>query len=262
MSRISQRFSGRKLLIPYIMGGLPDGPTCVLIARTFADLGCPVIEIGIPYSDPLADGPTIQRASEAALAAGVNTDMVLEMIKGITAEVDISPILMVYYNSIYRYGLDRFAEAARNAGVEGVIVPDLTVEESGDWLQSAEAAGIDTVFLTAPTSSDARLTKIVARSKGFVYAVSLTGVTGARRALPDYLKSFVDRVKLRTELPIAVGFGISQPDQAREVAALADGVIVGSAIVDLIEKTPKSDLPTKIHDFGAGLLAAIQSEER
>lgn len=258
MSRIAERFASGKLLIPYIMGGWPDIAASAAVFKTFIKLGCPVVEIGIPYSDPVADGPTIQRASEAALAKGVNTDQVLAMIAEVAAEADVSPVLMVYYNLIYRYGLKRFAEAARRAGVEGVIVPDLTVEESADWRATAEDYGIDTIFLAAPTSSDERLAAIGRLATGFVYAVSLTGVTGARAELPEYLKDFVARVKSTSELPVAVGFGIARPEQAAQVAKSADGIIVGSAIIDLIEKTPKEELDGRVSDFGAGLLSAIR----
>ncbi|MDP1809161.1 MAG: tryptophan synthase subunit alpha [Actinomycetota bacterium] len=258
MSRISERFASGKLLIPYIMGGWPDMATSAAVFRAFIKVGCPVIEIGIPYSDPVADGPTIQRASERALDKGVNTDQVLNMIAGVAAETDVSPVLMVYYNLIYRYGIKRFAQAARRAGVEGLIVPDLTVEESHDWRSAAEDYDIDTIFLASPTSSEERLAKIGGLAKGFVYAVSLTGVTGARAALPEYLKEFIARVKSNTELPVAVGFGISQPEQAAEVARSADGVIIGSAIIDLIERTPTERLTRTINEFGAGFLSAMR----
>jgi tryptophan synthase alpha chain len=262
VSRIRERFTTGKQLIPYLMGGWPDETRCEAVFRAFAETGCGIIEIGVPYSDPLADGPTIQRAGEQALAAGVNTDLVLDLIARVTADTDVSPVLMVYYNLIYRYGFKRFAEKARAAGVEGVIVPDLSVEESDDWRRAAVAAGIDTIFLAAPTSSDARLAKIAAGSSGFVYAVSLTGVTGARAELPDHLQDFINRLKARTELPTAVGFGISQPGQAAEVARFADGVIVGSAVIDLIENSPGDQVLERVRDFGAAMLSALRSNAR
>jgi len=165
---------------------------------------------------------------------------------------------MVYYNLIYRYGIERFARSARQAGVDGIIVPDLTVEESSKWLSTAQSENIDTIFLVAPTSSPERLEKIAKQASGFIYAVSLTGVTGAREGLPDYLGDFIKRVRIKTSLPIAVGFGISRPEQAREVAGLADGVIVGSAIINLIEKATPQNLLADIADYGAELLQAIK----
>ncbi len=260
MSDISDRFSTGKLLIPYIMGGWPNIPASAAVFRTFAKLGCPVIEIGIPYSDPLADGPTIQRAAEASLAQGITTDQVLSMIAEVTSEVDVSPVLMVYYNLVYRYGLKRFAQKAQAAGVRGVIIPDLSVEESREWREAAIENEIDTIFLVAPTSSEERLTKIVEHASGFIYAVSLTGVTGARKQLPDSLTSFIKKVKSKTKLPVAVGFGISEPAQAGEVARYADGIIVGSAIIDVIEQSEPKDIQAKVEAFGAELLSAIREK--
>lgn len=235
-------------------------PASAAIFRTFAKLGCPVIEIGIPYSDPLADGPTIQRAAEAALAQGTTTDGVLSMITEVTSEIDVSPVLMVYYNLVYRYGLKRFAQKARAAGVRGVIIPDLSVEESQDWREAATENEIDTIFLVAPTSSEERLAKIVEKASGFIYAVSLTGVTGARKELPSYLTSFIKNIKSKTKTPVAVGFGISEPTQAAQVAEHADGVIVGSAIIDIIDKSRPEDTQANVEAFGAQLLSAIREK--
>lgn len=258
MSRITARFATDKQLIPYIMGGWPDMDTSRLVFETLVDTGCRIVEVGIPYSDPLADGPTIQKASEAALANGTTTDTVLEMIGGVARERDVSPVLMVYYNLIFRYGTERFAQAAQSVGVEGVIVPDLTVEESAEWKAAAAEYGLDTIFLAAPTSSEERLEKIVAGSSGFVYAVSLTGVTGARTKLPPDLTDFIGSVKSHTELPVAVGFGVSRPEQAAEIANFADGVIVGSALVDLIGKTAPADRKTAVGVFASELIGALK----
>jgi tryptophan synthase alpha chain len=258
MSRISDRFREAKQLVPYIMGGWPDAETGKNVFKALVEAGCRVVEIGVPYSDPLADGPTIQKASETALAGGTNTDSVLEMIADVLKNIDVSPVLMVYYNLIYRYGMERFAAAAAKAGVEGVIVPDLSVEECSDWKRAAEAHGIDTIFLAAPTSSPKRLDKIVEDSSGFVYAVSLTGVTGARTQLPPDLAGFIQAVKGRTELPVAVGFGVSRPEQAREIAKFADGIIVGSAFIDLIAKTAPERVSEAVEAFALSLISAIR----
>lgn len=236
MSKIRERFALSKQLIPYVMAGFPDIEGSKRIINALIDAGCSIIEIGIPYSDPLADGPTIQRASEAALAAGTDTLDVFDLIKEVKSEKDFSPVLMVYYNLIYRFGPARFAETAADSGVEGVIVPDLSVEDADDWLKAARGIGLDTVFLVAPTSSTERVARIAGTSSGFIYCVSLTGVTGARAALPENLVDFVNRVRQTADLPLAVGFGISKPEQAKEIAAVADGVIVGSAFIDLIER--------------------------
>jgi len=258
MSTITARFATDKQLVPYIMGGWPDMDTSRLIFETLVDAGCRIVEVGVPYSDPLADGPTIQKAAEAALANGTTTETVLEMIGGVARERDVSPVLMVYYNLIFRYGMERFARAARSVGVEGVIVPDLTVEESAEWKAVAAEHGLDTIFLAAPTSSEERLEKIVAASTGFVYAVSLTGVTGARTELPPDLTDFIGSVKSRTELPVAVGFGISQAKQAAEIARVADGVIVGSALVDLIDKTAPANRRKAVGAFASKLIGSLK----
>lgn len=235
MSNIRARFAASKQLIPYVMAGFPDFEGSKRIVNALIDAGCSIIEIGIPYSDPLADGPTIQRASEAALAAGTDTLDVFRLIKEVKSQKDFSPVLMVYYNLIYRFGPAKFAGMAADAGVEGVIVPDLSVEDADDWLIEARGKGLDTIFLVAPTSSTERTAKIAGISSGFIYCVSLTGVTGARSALPENLAVFIERVRKAADLPLAVGFGISKPGQAKEIAAAADGVIVGSAFIDLIE---------------------------
>lgn len=258
MSRITARFVIDKQFIPYIMGGWPDMDASRLVFEALVEAGCRIVEVGIPYSDPLADGPTIQKASEAALANGTTTDAVLEMIGDVSRERDVSPVLMVYYNLIFRYGMERFAKAAQEAGVEGVIVPDLTVEESAEWKAVAAKHDLDTIFLAAPTSSEERLEKITASSSGFVYAVSLTGVTGARTKLPPDLTDFVGKVKNHTELPVAVGFGVSQPEQAAEIARFADGVIVGSALVDLIDKTTPKNREKAIGVFASELIGALK----
>ncbi len=199
MSRINERFAVGKQLIPYVMAGFKDLAASKSIIEALVDSGCRIIEIGIPYSDPLADGPTIQRASEMALSQGVDTDDVFKLISEVRAERDFSPVLMVYYNLVYRYGLERFADEAAKAGVEGLIIPDLSVEESSRWTAVAKQYGLDTIFLIAPTSSEERISKITGISSGFIYCVSLTGVTGARAALPSDITDFLARVRQKTD---------------------------------------------------------------
>lgn len=259
MSRIDERFSEAKQLVPYIMGGWPNPELCEDIFNALIDAGCGIVEIGVPYSDPLADGPTIQKAGEEALGAGTTTESVLEIISRVTKKRDVSPVLMVYYNLIYRYGMKRFAAAAREAGVEGVIVPDLTVEESGPWREIARAHGLDTIFLAAPTSSPARLAKIAACSTGFVYVVSLTGVTGARAELPADLLEFAGAVKAAGSLPTAVGFGVSAPEQARNIASVADGVIVGSALINLIGGAAPDEVVEKVGSYARLMIDALRN---
>ncbi len=240
MSRIKQKFeqlkkSNNKAFIPYVMGGYPTLDACERLVEILAEQGADIIEIGIPYSDPLADGPTIQKASQVALSHGANTRNIFEMIKSLRKKMDTPLVIMTYYNTIYHYGEKRFAEEAASVGVDGVIVPDLPPEEARSWLTLAKENALDTIFLISPTSSDDRIKKIVSVSSGFVYCVSLTGVTGARKSLPSELSGFLLKIRAQTDKPLAVGFGISSGNLAKEASRLADGIIIGSALMDLID---------------------------
>lgn len=244
MSRLSEKFgelkkAGRVALIPYITAGFPSLSASERLISVLSE-SADVIEIGIPFSDPMADGPTIQRASQISLSQGVTLTDIFEMIGRTKGKVETPLVLMAYYNNIFRYGLKRFAAEASEAGVSGVIVPDLTLEESDSWLEAAKGK-LDTVFLLAPTSSDDRIKRIASASQGFIYCVSVTGVTGARTSIPEELTEFIKRIRAKTEKPLAVGFGISRPDQAAEVARLADGVIIGSALIDMIERAKSEE---------------------
>lgn len=226
------RGNGRTALIAYLMAGYPVGIDTAETIVTLADSGADIIEVGIPFSDPLADGATIQKASEAALASGVTTDYVLAAVKEARMVTQAPILVMTYYNIVLRYGLERFAAAAAAAGVDGAIIPDLPPEEAGAWRRAAAQHGLNTVFLVAPTSSEARIRRVTEASNGFVYCVSLTGVTGGRKELADGLPAFIETVKRATDKPVAVGFGVSTADQASQLSMLADGVIVGSALID------------------------------
>ncbi len=259
MSRIKERFESSKQLIPYVMGGFPDINGTKVAIQALVKAGCEIIEIGIPYSDPLADGPTIQRASESALAKGINTLDVLSIIKETRAKDDYSPVLMVYYNLIYKYGLKKFAELASVSGVEGVIIPDLSVEDSGPWKEAAKEFDLDTIFLIAPTSSDERIEMIAGVSSGFIYLVSLTGVTGARKQLSSNLLSFIKKVKDSTNQPIAVGFGISDAKQAKEISAVSNGVIIGSAFINLINDAQSVEAASRdLEELAGSIVQAIR----
>ena len=220
------RKSGRKLLVPYITGcarGWLDA------ARIAAANGADALEIGIPVSDPVMDGPVIQRASEQALADGATLPRILHGLRGL--DVQIPLVVMCYYNTVFRAGHERFANEVAQAGVSGVIVPDLPLEEAGEWCDAADRAGIASVMLAAPTASDDRLRRIVARSRGFVYAVGLLGVTGEREQLASSALTIAGRTKHVTDLPVLVGVGVSDAGQAREACTVADGVIQGAAIM-------------------------------
>lgn len=226
----------RKALIPYVTAGDPRLAVTGEIVKALAMGGADLIELGIPFSDPLADGPTIQKAVARSLGSGANLAGIFEMLADVTNDVAVPLLLMAYYNSIYRYGVKRFVEAAAGAGAAGLIIPDLPPEEAGAYQALVGEYGLATVFLAAPTSTQERLRRVAAASSGYIYCVSLTGVTGAREQLDKALPEFLQRVRGVTNLPLAVGFGISTPRQASEVARHADGVIIGSAIVNLIEK--------------------------
>jgi len=223
----SLRDDGRKLLIPYLTGGL--GADWAEVVRACAAAGADAIEVGIPFSDPVMDGPTIQAASERALAQGTDLDAILDELRSLDAGVPI--VAMTYVNLVFHKGYERFAAEAVAAGVSGVILPDLPLEELGEWEPHALAAGLDTVMLASPLTPDERLASLCQRSKGYVYGVNLLGVTGERAALSDASAVLARRLKAVTDLPVVMGFGISTPDQARAVAAHADGVIVGSALM-------------------------------
>lgn len=240
MSRIAETFarlkaSRRKALIPFLVAGDPD-TTATLRAVEALVHSADLIELGVPFSDPIADGPVNQRAYQRALAAGISPAAVLELVERIRSRWALPLVLLSYYNPILRYGTEAFCRDAARAGVDGLVVPDLPADEAGDLVRPARAHGVDTVFLLAPTSTDRRIALTVAQSTGFVYCVSLTGVTGVRETLAGGLDGLVGRIRAHTALPICVGFGVSTPEQAQAAAAAADGVIVGSALVALLER--------------------------
>lgn len=246
--------AGRPALVAYVMAGYPDRAGSLGALHALADGGADLIELGVPYADPLADGPTIVHAAEAARAAapdGFGLAESIELVAEFLGErPDAPPIaLMTYLNPLMRLGLPRAAQALRDAGVSGVIVPDLPPDMAAMWLSAA--GGLDTVFLAAPTSTPDRLAKVGSLGGGFVYCVSTTGVTGERAELPAELADLVARVKAATTLPVAVGFGVSTPRQAGAIAAYADGVVVGSALVK------RQDEPASLRDFVAELAAAV-----
>lgn len=243
MSGIARAFArarseDRAALLPYVMAGYPDADAAPEIALALERGGADILEIGMPFSDPLADGPTIQRAATASLAGGTTIAACIETASRIRQRSAIPMVLMGYFNPIHRYGLERFFSHAADAGVEGLIVPDLPPEEAGEVLTIARHNGVDLIFLLAPTSTEARIRGAAEVAGGFVYCVSLTGVTGARSSVAEGLEGFLGRVRRHTSLPLAVGFGISRPEHARQVAQVADGVVVASALIDLIDQTP------------------------
>ena len=239
MSRIKDKFkelgkSGRKALIPYIMAGDPSLDATKKYVIDLESSGADIVELGVPFSDPLADGPTIQRAAERSLKNGTTLRKVLHLVKEIRKSSDIPIILMTYYNPVFKFGIEDFIKNAVASGVDGVIIPDLIPDEAAEFISLSRTHGLDTVFLLAPTSTEERIKKISKASTGFIYYVSITGITGSSLSIGNAMKSTLTSIKNNTQKPVAVGFGISTPEEASSVAKLADGVIIGSAIVKLI----------------------------
>lgn len=229
------------VLIPFFVLGDPDVETCFELIRTAIDAGADCLELGIPFSDPIADGPTIQRANIRALAKGMNCDRAFEIIKRVKAYRDIPIGLLMYYNLITHYGVDNFYKAAAQAGVNSVLVADLCIDDADELTEAIRANGLDSVFMVTPNTTPARQKRIAQLCSGFIYTVSLLGVTGARRDLGERVKPLIQSLKNLTKTPVCVGFGISTPAHAAQlVQAGADGIIVGSAIVDLLEKNIKN----------------------
>ena len=235
------RSSGELGIVAYITAGDPSLDATLKFVLALAEAGADVIELGVPFSDPLADGPTIQRASERALKAGTTLASVLELVRRIRKSSQVPLVLFSYYNPILQMGLEKFASAAASAGADGVLATDLTPEESEDYRRIMRLHSLDTIFLGAPTSTDERLAKIAGCSSGFLYLISRTDVTGAKDSLPDDLPALLRRARSVTVLPIAVGFGISLPGHVSVLGGLADAAVVGSALVSEIEKAKSVD---------------------
>lgn len=264
MSRISRGFEnararGEKALITYIMAGDPSIEKTKDLVFVLEEGGADIIELGVPFSDPLADGPVIQRASERALASGTTLDMVLSLVGDVRKRSDIPIILMTYYNIIFRYGEERFVKDAASQGVDGFIIPDLPPEEGENLIHLSRAGGLDAVFLLAPTSTEDRISLVSKRSTGFIYYVSLTGVTGIREGISEAVGPMVQKIKMHTSKPVAVGFGISTPSQASDIAEYADGVVIGSAIVRIVEdKAESRDLLPSVSNFARKIKEGIR----
>jgi tryptophan synthase alpha chain len=262
-NRIDRAFArlqreGRKGLIPFLAAGDPSLAVTEALVKEFETRGADLVELGVPFSDPLADGVVNQRAYQRALSAGASLGRILELVAAIRRHSEIPVVLMSYVNPIHRFGLEQFPGAARDAGVDGLILSDCPPEEMDGVLESLERAGVYPVLLVAPTSPDRRISLISHRSRGYIYYVSLRGVTGPRDRLPADLTDGIRRIRAVTDRPLAVGFGISTPAQAREVAALADAVIVGSAIVARIEASlGRPDLVGQLGGFLAELRSAV-----
>ena len=259
MGRIADGFTdlkreGKKGFIPFITAGDPDLASTEKLLITLAQSGATLIELGVPFSDPMADGPVIQRASERALKNNFGLQDILDLVARARKQIDTPIILFSYYNPLFQFGLKRLAAAAKDAGLDGVLVTDLSPEESGEFERELRARDLDMIFLVAPTSTDERLKLVSERASGFIYAVSRAGVTGTREAVSAEAEKLVNRVRKFSELPVAVGFGISNAEQVKDVHRYADAVVVGSAIVAEMERLGGSpDLVEGIGKFLTGL---------
>ncbi|MBT0654024.1 tryptophan synthase subunit alpha [Geomobilimonas luticola] len=262
MSRIAEKFAalagqGEKALITFITAGDPDLATTEKLIPLMERAGADIIELGVPFSDPMADGPTIQLASERALAAGTTVAKILATVKSVRRHSQVPLLLMGYYNPIFVYGPEKFLADAAEAGVDGVLLVDLPPEEAGAFKTMADRHGVNVIFLLTPTSDKARLDKVARLGSGFIYYVSVTGVTGARQSVASSVFDAVAGIRAKVRLPLAVGFGIADPEQAGRVARVADGVVVGSAIVKLFETHRGKDLEDRVTDFVASLKAGV-----
>ena len=259
MMRIAQKFAALReknetALIPFLTAGDPDMATTADLIRTLADNGADLIEVGVPFSDPMADGPTIQAASERALAAGATLKKVLQLVAEVRKTCQVPLVLMGYYNPIFRYGAERFAVDAAAAGVDGVLLVDLPPEEAAEISSLLKAAGIAMITLLAPTTPPERMRRLAQAAEGYLYYVSMTGVTGAQKICPNDIRLAVEELKGMTEVPVGVGFGITTVDEARAVGEFADGVVVGSALVKIIaEYGQREELLPKVGEFIASL---------
>ena len=265
MNRIDRRFAelrarGDKALVCFLTSGDPDFATTADLAVEIARSGADIVELGVPFSDPLADGPSIQASSFRALERGATVRGVLDNVREIRARCDTPIVLMTYYNPVLKYGLDGFARDAADAGADGVIMTDLPPEEAGEWKKSADRAGVATIFLLAPTSTKERIEVAAKMGSGFIYCVSRTGVTGARDDMPAELEALVATIKAATDLPVVVGFGISKPEHVRFVTRFADGAVVGSALVNVIADHAGS--AESVGEFVKSLKAGVVRREQ
>jgi len=263
MNRIDAAFTdlaktARKGFIPYITAGDPSPATTVSLVLMLEEVGASVVELGVPFSDPLADGVVNQEAAQRALAAGMTLGGVLDIVRDIRRSSEVPIVLFTYCNPLFRYGFERFADDAKSAGVDGVLALDLPPEESGQYKRLLDAAGLATIYLVAPTSTEQRVQLITGQTTGFVYYVSRTGVTGVRTGVDESVRPMVETIKRYTKKPVAVGFGISSRSQAAEVAACADAVVVGSALVRIVgEQGDSPEVVAAVREFAAELVEGI-----
>lgn len=254
MSRIAETFAklkkqNRTAFVPFLTIGYPELDATTQLAKVLVETGADILELGVPFSDPIADGASVQKASFRALENGVTRAFCFETARKIRQQTDIPLIFMGYYNPIFSYGVERYVEKAAANGVDGLIIPDLSPEEAGDVVTACHKHGLDYIFLLAPTSTEERIKQVAEMASGFIYCVSLTGVTGARADLPEYLPSYIARIRQYTDLPLVIGFGISKPEHIANVANIADGAVVASALINVLETVPASERVSATTEF-------------
>ncbi|MGM9637071.1 MAG: tryptophan synthase subunit alpha [Eubacteriales bacterium] len=255
-NRIAGAFKNKKAFIPFFTAGDPDFDSTVAFVRAAVEAGADLIELGIPFSDPIADGPVIQAANLRAFAAGITTDRVFEMVEKIRSFTNVPLVFLTYLNPVFRYGYDKFLKKCRDVGVDGLIIPDMPIEEKGEIADIAASYDVDIISLIAPTSAD-RIRLIAGQSSGFLYVVSSMGVTGVRNEITTDLSAIIEAIRAVTDTPAAIGFGIHSPEQAKEYSKVADGVIVGSAIVKIIAEHGKDSAPY-VADFVRSMKDAMR----
>ena len=256
MSKIQEAFKNGKAFIPFITCGYPDLETTGKVVKEMVANGADLVELGIPFSDPTAEGPVIQGANVVALAGGITTDKIFDFVKELRKEVSVPMVFMTYANVVFSYGMEAFMKKAKEVGMDGLILPDVPFEEKGEFDEVAKQYGLDMISLIAPTSED-RIAMIAREAEGFLYIVSSLGVTGTRSEITTDLASIVDVVRQNTDIPCAIGFGISTPEQARSMAAVADGAIVGSAIIKLLERYGR-EAPIPVGEYVRAMKAAVR----
>ena len=259
MSKISEAFKDTKAFIPFITGGDPSLEITEQLLYAMEEAGADIIEIGIPFSDPIAEGPVIQAANERALAAGCTTDRLFETVKKAREKVQVPMVFLTYLNPIFTYGKERFMERCRECGIQGVIVPDMPFEEKGELREVCREYGVEIISLIAPTSHE-RITAIAKEAEGYIYCVSSLGVTGMRKEISTDIQGMVDKVRQVTKVPCAVGFGISTPEQAQQMAAVSDGVIVGSRIVKIVEEYGEKAVPY-VKEYVGNMKKALKNSQ-
>lgn len=256
MSNIRKAFENGKAFIPFITCGDPDIETTIKVVRSAVENGADLIELGIPFSDPTAEGPVIQGANIRALAGGVTTDKIFDMVAELRKDIKIPMVFMTYANVVFSYGVERFMKKCSDTGMDGIIIPDMPFEEKEEFAECARQYGVDMISLIAPTSEN-RIAMIAKEAEGFIYVVSSLGVTGTRSEITTNIGDIVSVIRENTDIPCAVGFGISTPEQAKKMAGLSDGAIVGSAIIKIIEKYGK-DSPSYVGEYVKSMKDAVR----